>query len=198
MGNNPPVWFAVMACGRGDERCSMVKSPDRGPMFLGGANRIQQGGSEMAEDTQAEPRLLFPALSSFYDFAIPFSWLIVRIAVGWNLLNHGWGKIMVGPTAGLLKAYADMGYSPPQFWFWTATGVEFLGGIALILGLFTRFFAAAAAIEMLCIFLVYWHNGFAWLKSGYEYVLLWGLICFAISLRGGGPYSVDRKLGVQL
>ena len=51
-----------------------------------------------------------------------------------------------------------------------------LGGICIILGLFTRFFAAAAAIEMLCIFVAYWSaNGFGWMKRGYEYVLLWGL-----------------------
>jgi putative oxidoreductase len=157
-----------------------------------------EGEETMAEDIQAEPRLLIPALKPFYDQAIPLSWLIIRVAVGWNLVVHGWGKIMIGPTAGFLKAYADLGYTPPQFWFWTATAVEFIGGIALILGLFTRFFAAVAAIEMLLIFFAYWHNGFAWLKTGYEYVLLWGLVSFAIALRGGGPYSLDRKLGVQL
>ena len=39
---------------------------------------------------------------------------------------------------------------------------------------------------------------FAWLNRGFEYTLLWGLVCFAIALRGGGPYSADRKLGVEL
>ena len=73
-----------------------------------------------------------------------------------------------------------------------------LGGICIVLGLFTRFFAAAAAIEMLCIFVVYWDNGFGWTKRGYEYVLVWGLVCFAVALRGGGPYSLDRKLGREL
>jgi putative oxidoreductase len=45
---------------------------------------------------------------------------------------------------------------------------------------------------------LYWNNGFAWLSRGYEYVLLWGLVCFAIALRGGGPYSLDRLLGKEL
>jgi uncharacterized membrane protein YphA (DoxX/SURF4 family) len=31
-----------------------------------------------------------------------------------------------------------------------------------------------------------------------EYPLFWGLILFAIALRGGGPYSLDRKLGREL
>ena len=52
-----------------------------------------------------------------------------------------------------------------------------------MLGLFTRFFAAAAAIEMLVIFFVYWNVGFSWLRGGYEYALMWGLVSFAIALR---------------
>jgi putative oxidoreductase len=152
----------------------------------------------MSDNAQAEPKLLFPALQPFYEVAIPLSWLIVRVAVGWNLLVHGWGKITSGPTPNFLKAFVDLGFDPPQPWFWSALVIEFIGGIALILGLFTRFFAAAAAIEMLIITAVYWKTGFAWTRRGYEYTLLWGLVCFAIALRGGGPYSLDRKLGVQL
>jgi putative oxidoreductase len=145
-----------------------------------------------------EPKLVLPFLQSFYEAAIPFSWLVVRVAVGWNLLVHGWGKIMIGPTDAFLKAFADLGFTPPVFWFWASTAIETLGGIGLILGLFTRVFAAAAAIEMLFIFITYWPTGFSWMKRGYEYVLLWGLVCFAIALRGGGPYSLDRKLGREL
>ena len=106
----------------------------------------------------AEPKLLLPALRPFYDAVIPLSWLIVRVAVGWNLLVHGWGKIMAGPTAAFLKGYSDIGFNPPEIWFWSSTVVETTAGVALILGLFTRFFAAAAAIELLIITLIYWKN----------------------------------------
>ena len=147
---------------------------------------------------QSEPKLLLPFLQPFYDAAIPLSWLIIRVAVGWNLLVHGWGKIMVGPAPGFLKAFADLGFTPPEFWFWSSFLIEMLGGISLILGLFTRFFAAAAAIELLIITMIYWKTGFAWTRRGYEYTLMWGLISFAIALRGGGPYSLDRKLGREL
>jgi putative oxidoreductase len=151
----------------------------------------------MAQDVSSEPRLLFPGLASLYATVIPLSWLIVRVAVGWNLLVHGWGKFGP-PSAGFLKAYVDLGFTPPEPWYWAAFAIEFFGGISLILGLFTRFFAAAAAIELLIITIVYWHTGFAWTKRGYEYTLMWGLLSFAIALRGGGPYSLDRKIGVQL
>jgi putative oxidoreductase len=147
---------------------------------------------------QTEPRLLLPFLRPFYDAAGPLSWLIVRVAVGWNLLVHGWGKIMAGPTEAYLKGFSDIGFIPPAPWFWSGLVIEAAGGAALILGLFTRFFAAAAAIELLIITIVYWKTGFAWTRRGYEYTLMWGLVCFAIALRGGGPYSLDRKLGREL
>jgi len=153
---------------------------------------------DIMADAQTEPKLLLPFLRPFYDAVIPLSWLIVRFAVGWNLLVHGWGKIMAGPTAAFLKGYGDIGLSPPELWFWSSTVLESTAGVALILGLFTRFFAAAAAIEMLIITMIYWKTGFAWTRRGYEYALMWGLISFAIALRGGGPYSLDRKLGREL
>ena len=151
----------------------------------------------MPEVTDRDPRPLIPALKSFYAHAVPLAWPIVRIAVGWNLVVHGWGKVTRGPAA-YVKGFADMGMDPALPWVWSALVIEFGGGLALILGLFTRFFAAAAAIEMLVITMLYWKSGFSWLNRGYEYTLLWGLVLFAIALRGGGPYSLDRKLGVEL
>src|SRR5262249_26859930 len=110
-------------------------------------------------NTHAETKLLIPGLRSFYDCAIPFSWLVIRFAVGWNLLIHGWPKIS-GPSEAALKAYVDLGFTPPELWFWASCAIELVGGIAIILGLFTRIFASAVAIEMLIITITYWGNGF--------------------------------------
>jgi putative oxidoreductase len=64
--------------------------------------------------------------------------------------------------------------------------------------LLTRIWAAAITIEMLVIVNLYLPNGFAWLNRGYEFVLLWGLVALAIWFKGGGEYSLDRKIGVEL
>jgi uncharacterized membrane protein YphA (DoxX/SURF4 family) len=106
-------------------------------------------------ETKRESRLLFPGLESFYAVAIPLAWPIVRIAVGWNLLVHGWGKVTRGPSA-YVRAFVEQGFDPALPWIWAALIIEFVGGIALIIGLFTRFFAAAAAVEMLIITILYW------------------------------------------
>ena len=38
----------------------------------------------------------------------------------------------------------------------------------------------------------------AWAERGYEYPLFWGLVMLAIALRGGGPFSLDRRIGREL
>ncbi len=146
-----------------------------------------------------EPRLLFAGLAGFYARAIPLSWVIVRLAAGVLLAIHGWGKI--GRTAGpaqLLEKLPEAAVIGAQLTL-ALMVIEFIGGICISLGLFTRFFAAAAAIEMAVLtFYIYGGNGFGWLSRGYEFTLLWGLVLFAIALRGGGPWSLDRRIGREL
>jgi putative oxidoreductase len=146
-----------------------------------------------------EPRLLVPALEGFYGRAAPLSWAIVRIAVGLNLVVHGWGKIgrSAGPAQLIEKLPASAAIGAELTFLLMTT--ELVGGACIALGLFTRFFAAAAAIEMAVLtFYIYWSNGFNWLSRGYEYTLMWGLVLFAVALRGGGPYSLDRLVGREL
>src|SRR5947208_16901001 len=113
----------------------------------------------MPSESRSQPRLLVPSLQRFYEQAIPLAWPVIRIAVGWNLLVHGWGKVSRGPSA-FVRAFVEQGFDPALPWIWAALITEFVGGIALILGLFTRLFAAAAAIEMLIITALYWKTGF--------------------------------------
>src|SRR5262250_2238139 len=148
-------------------------------------------------DTQTEPRLLLPFLKPFYDRAIPLSWLVIRAACGWNLVVHGWGKVSLGPSA-YINAFVQSGFDPALPWIWAALFIEFFGGIGIMLGLFTRFWAAAAAIELLIITGIYWKTGFSWLQRGYEYTLLWGLMCFAIALRGGRTRTGDLRIMIPL
>jgi putative oxidoreductase len=146
----------------------------------------------------AEPRPLIPALTPLYARLEPLSWLIVRCAAGLIMAVHGWGKLS-GGVAAYTPTFEKLGYHPAAAIVLLLTFVEFVGGLAVAAGLFTRFFAAACAIELAEItFDVYWHAGFSWTKGGYEYALMWGLVFFAIALRGGGPLSMDRWIGREL
>lgn len=146
-----------------------------------------------------EPRRFFPVLDRFYDLSIPLSWALVRCSAGLILAVHGWGK--VGRTRGpneLMQRLPELASIGAEITF-VLMVIELIGGVCIALGLFTRFFAAAAAVEMAVLtFYIYWGSGFSWTARGYEYTLLWGLILFAIALRGGGPLSIDRKIGREL
>lgn len=149
-------------------------------------------------EAETSPKLFLPALQPLYDILVPLAWPLVRIACGWNLIVHGWGKVMRGPAA-LAPQFSQLGFEPAYWVVVVLLVIEFVGGICITLGLLTRFWAAAVAIEMAVItFDVYWTAGFSWLNRGYEYGLMWGLLSFAIALRGGGAYSVDRRLGWEL
>jgi len=114
---------------------------------------------------------------------------------------HGYGKVMRGMAAQAKGLDASLpGFVAHNLQLaYLLTFVEGLGGLCILLGLFTRFFAAANAIEMgFLTFVLYWGNGFSWLNRGYEFTLLWGFMCLAIALRGGGPYSLDRAIGREL
>ena len=152
----------------------------------------------MSEITGSEPRLLFPQLKPFYDKVEPLAWPLVRLTAGLMLIPHGWPKLMAGVEATAQMALVRRGIEPAWPLAVGLITLETLGGLCIALGLFTRFWAAAVAIEMAII--VYHHlgGGFGWTNRGYEYPLMWGLIMLAIALRGGGPYSVDRRLGTQL
>lgn len=147
---------------------------------------------------ETTPRLLIPALRPLYAFLEPLSWPLVRCAAGLILAVHGWGKIARGAEA-MAPAFVKMGYEHPVALVYLLILVEFFGGIAIAAGLFTRFFAAAVTIEMAVItFVHYLPNGFSWLNRGYEFTLMWGLVSLAILVRGGGPWSLDRRMGVEL
>ena len=96
------------------------------------------------------------------------------------------------------RSLARRGIEPSLPLAYLVIFVEVIGGLCIALGLFTRFFAAAAAIRLLVVTFVHWPQGFGWANRGYEYPLFWGLILFAIALRGGGPYSLDRRIGKEL
>jgi len=147
--------------------------------------------------TQAEPKLLFPQLKPFYDFVEPLTWPLIRITVGLMLLPHGIPKLMAGVAATAAMALERRGIGAAEPLAVVLIALETIGGLCVALGLFTRFFAAAITIEMAVI--AYHHlPKFGWTGPGYEYPLMWGLIMFAIALRGGGAWSLDRKIGKQL
>jgi putative oxidoreductase len=140
-----------------------------------------------------ETKLLIPQLKPFYDMVRPFSWALTRLTAGLILLPSGWAKVIsgFGPSVDTMMQF---GIAPAAPMAAVVVINETLGAICVALGLYTRFFAASITIEMGVLVYLMYPNGY----NAYQFLLLWCLIMLAITLRGGGPWSLDRKIGREL
>ena len=146
----------------------------------------------------SETKLIYSGLAGFYASMFPLAATLVRVVVGIMFVMHVWGKFNVGPAA-IATNFGKSGLPMPDLFAYAAMFLESVGGVCLIIGLFTRFFAAALAIEMgIALLFVHLPKGYSAGAGGYEYVLLIGVVLLAIAMRGGGPYSVDAKIGKEL
>jgi putative oxidoreductase len=73
--------------------------------------------------------------------------LFARITVGWVFLLSGWGKLNNLPL--VTENFIGWGIPLPHVLAPFVSGVEFFGGIFLLLGLFTRISAGALGITMI-------------------------------------------------
>ena len=141
-----------------------------------------------------EPKLMFPGLAGFYAAVSDLWYPMIRIVAGACLYAHVWPKFHAGPAV-IAGSMVKSGFNPGVFFAYAAMFLESVGATCIIVGLFTRFFAAALAIEMALIcFVVMMPQSYMRMEP----TLIWGILLFAIALRGGGPYSLDRVIGKEL
>jgi putative oxidoreductase len=73
--------------------------------------------------------------------------LFARIVVGWVFLWSGWGKLQNLPL--VTENFVNWNIPAPQILTPFVSGVEFVGGILLLVGLLTRISAGALGIVMI-------------------------------------------------
>ena len=122
--------------------------------------------------------------------------LALRLLVGALFVTHGYQKVLGGvhdpSMAGFARAVQTIGFHPGVFWAWTVALVEFVGGICLCLGLFTRLAAGLIVIEMVVAGLkVNLPRGFYWTKGGVEVPLIFAVLGSILVLAGPGALSAD-------
>jgi putative oxidoreductase len=153
----------------------------------------------MAEATH---RLYIPALGGIYNAVSDYAEPILRIGLGAILIPHGCQKLfgMFGGLglSGNAALFDRIGYSPGMFWGTLVGCTELIGGILLVLGLFTRFAAAAVLIFMITAVKFTSAKGFFWSNGGFEFPLLIGLCALFFLIRGGGRCSLDHSIGREI
>ena len=118
---------------------------------------------------------------------------LVRLIVGVVFLVHGSQKLFSIGLPGITGFFTQIGIPLPGIAAPVVAFVEFLGGIALILGIFTRIAAILLAIDMCgAILFVHGKNGF-FLPNGFEYALTMLVANIAIAIGGPGGYAVESR-----
>jgi putative oxidoreductase len=152
------------------------------------------------DDVSIEPqRLLIPGLAGLYQFGAEYSYAFMRFCTGAILVPHGVVKLLAWSPGNYATNIAAHGIPGASILATLMILTESFGALFLALGLFTRVCAVAIAIEMAVIVTQFqWQFGYFWTNKGYEFALLWVLLCIGIFFRGGGRYSLDRLIGREL
>jgi putative oxidoreductase len=141
---------------------------------------------------------MIPALAGTYTKAEPWAYLLLRVVAGAMLIAHGWPKLMAGPAAIATNVMVRRGIEPAYVVACIAIFLEIVGAVCIIIGLLTRPFAALLVIEFLIIVKSHLNAGWGVGGGGAEFAFLWLIALIYILVRGGGPYSVDAKLGKEV
>jgi putative oxidoreductase len=129
-------------------------------------------------------------VASYLTWAAP---LAVRVVVGWVFLRSGWEKLQVLPR--MVENFRSWGIPAPEIVTPFVSGVEFVGGLVLLLGLLTRFAAVPMMIVMVVAIIAAKASQVDSLETllGFEEVSYFVLLAW-LAIAGPGPISLDHLI----
>jgi putative oxidoreductase len=128
------------------------------------------------------------AVASHLAWAGP---LAVRIVVGWVFLWTGWQKLQFLPR--MIENFREWGIPAPEILTPFVSGMEFVGGLLLLVGLLTRFVSVPMMIIMVvAIAAAKWEEVDS-LQTllGFEEVSYFVMFAW-LGIAGPGPVSLDH------
>ena len=131
----------------------------------------------------------------YLDRFQPIALLLMRLTLGAIMVAYGYHKVFGG-----LHQHAQMvaGMGLPAWLGLTYSSfTEFLGGLLLLAGFFTRIAAFAVCVDLaVAIWKVHLHNGLIGSPDhpGFEFPLAAATLAFALIFLGGGPIAIDHVL----
>lgn len=120
--------------------------------------------------------------------------VLLRLALGLVFITHGADKLF-GGIVGTTQFFASLSIPFPGISAWVVALVEFFGGIALVIGLFTRYAGLLLAIDMLvALFTAHFKSGA--FTQGYELAIVLLAASIALTLRGSGKLAIDNYIKI--
>ena len=126
----------------------------------------------------------------------------LRLSIGIIFIAHGAGKVLGSFGGPGFRSFTSFPtpfpfMRPAWLWMGAAALSELIGGVLILLGLFTRVGAfLIACVMLMAMFGVHWKNGF-FLKPeapGIEFTVALLGTALSLLILGGGQASVDRLI----
>jgi putative oxidoreductase len=130
-------------------------------------------------------------LVRYLDRLQPLALLVMRLSLGIIITAHGYQKVF-GGLHHHVEFVASLGL--PGWMAYLSAFTEFVGGILVLVGLFTRAAAFAICINLsVAIWRVHWHKGLTG-SGAIEFPLALATVAFALIFFGAGPIAMDHVL----
>ena len=123
----------------------------------------------------------------------PYATLLLRMTRGMVFLAHGLLKVFVDTVPRFIEHVGSLEYPTPVAYL--VLLAELGGGLALVVGWWTRWVALILFVEMLGVIVVHWPNGFlsTWQGGGWEDTATRAIELLVLSLLGAGPYALSER-----
>jgi putative oxidoreductase len=132
---------------------------------------------------------MYPYL--FYFGFASIALLVLRVILGAIFIAHGWPKVSDLKKNG--ENFGHMGFKPGMFWGTIAALLEFIGGIAIVLGIATTFLSFFFAIEFITILVWRISKGHKF-SGGWEFDLLIFAGLIVLIALGAGGFAFGRMM----
>ena len=127
----------------------------------------------------------------------PYAATVLRIALGVMFIAHALLKIIVFTPEGTAQFFSAVGLPASLAPF--TIGIELIGGVMLVLGVYTRW-VSLALIPVLVGSILFVHGAAGWVFSnengGWEYPAFLIAASFVQALLGDGAYALKFKRAV--
>jgi putative oxidoreductase len=127
----------------------------------------------------------------FLEKLRPLALLLLRCGLALVFLYHGYPKLF-GKTAIFVSAFQGLGL--PGYFVYVVGVIEVVGGLLLLLGLYTPVAALVLVLDMGAAMWKYNFNEGIYAVREYELPLVLGLAALALSTTGAGPFSLDHLI----
>ena len=123
---------------------------------------------------------------------VDYAALLLRVTMGVAFIAHAYLKFAIFTPAGTVQYFQSLGLPGPLAY--VVIAAEFFGGIALILGLWTRWVSLALLPILLGAVFAHAGNGFFFsaANGGWEFPAFWAVALAVQALIGGGAYALKR------